>query len=112
MCVILGGVELWNWLALLGRDAAGRMDYQNRSIAFLMEILVRYLEHLAHILVSGVVAPQGGADWNNQALTQAAAEQYNGPQMANLASASVDLVQALSFTSTNEAIGVFRAAAG
>ncbi len=114
MGVMLGGWDCGtgpDWPALLGRDAAGRVDYQNRSIAFLKEIVEPYREHLPHILVSGVVASQGGADWNNQAVTQAAAEQYHGPHVANLALASVDLVQALSFTSTNEAIGVIRAAA-
>ncbi|HEY8592653.1 MAG TPA: homocysteine S-methyltransferase family protein [Sphingomicrobium sp.] len=113
MSVMLGGLDYRaspDWAGLLGIDAVRLADYQHRSVAFLREVAEPYLEKLPHILVSGIVGPQGDAYERNQTVTASSAEAYHGTQMDNLASAGVDLVQAMTFTSSHEAIGVIRAA--
>jgi S-methylmethionine-dependent homocysteine/selenocysteine methylase len=91
-------------------NAATLARYQQRAIDFLREVAEPYRAQLPHLLVCGIVGPQGDAYQRNTQVTQASAEHYHGAQMANLAAAGVDLVQAMTLTSTDEAIGVIRAA--
>lgn len=111
--IVLGGLDYRaspDWAALLGLDAAALADYQQRSIDFLREVAEPYRQRLPHILVAGCVGPQGDAYERNEAVTEASAEAYHSTQMANLAAAGVDLVEGMTFTSGEEAIGVIRAA--
>ena len=111
--ILLGGLDYRaspDWAALLGLDAAALAQYQQRSIQFLRDVAEPYRRRLPHILVAGCVGPQGDAYERNEGVTEASAESYHSTQMANLAAAGVDLVEAMTFTSGEEAIGVIRAA--
>lgn len=113
MGVLLGGLDYRaspDWAGRLGLTAAALAEYQDRSIAFLREVAEPYRERVPHILVSGIVGPQADAYEQNQTVTQASAEAYHTTQMENLARSGVDLVQAMTFTSADEAIGLIRAA--
>ncbi len=48
---------------------------------------------------------------SNQTITAEEAEEYHGEQLATLARAGVDLVEAMTFNSVPEVIGLARAAA-
>lgn len=113
MGAFLGGLDYRaspDWAGRLGLSAAALADYQHRSIAFLRSVAEPYRARLPHILVSGVVGPQGDAYERNQAVTPASAEAYHATQIATLATSDIDLVQAMTFTSGDEAIGLIRAA--
>jgi len=113
MGVVLGGLDYRaspDWAGLLGIDRASLAAYQDRSIAFLRDVAAPYRTQLPHVLISGIVGPQGDAYHRNVTATQASAESYHTAQIANLAAAGVDLVQAMTLTSTEEAIGIIRAA--
>ena len=111
--VLLGGLDYRaspDWAERLGLDAAALADYQRRSIDFLRQVSEPYRKRLPHLLVAGCVGPQGDAYQRNEAVTEASAEAYHATQMANLAAAGVDVVEGMTFTSGEEAIGVIRAA--
>lgn len=113
MGVLLGGLDYRaspDWAALLGLSTSALAEYQRRSIEFLRAMAEPYRERVPHVLVSGIVGPQGDAYERNETITREAAERYHSAQMANLAAARVDVAQAMTFTSAEEAIGVARAA--
>ncbi|MEP6786611.1 MAG: homocysteine S-methyltransferase family protein [Sphingomonadales bacterium] len=113
MGIFLGGLDYRaspDWAGRLGFGPAELADYQHRSIAFLRDVAKPYRSRLPHILISGAVGPQGDAYQRNQAVTQASAEAYHATQIENLALSGVDLVQAMTLTSADEAIGLIRAA--
>jgi homocysteine S-methyltransferase len=115
MGVLLGGLDYRaspDWAGLLGLDAVALAAYQQRSIAFLRDVAEPYRSRLPHVLICGIVGPQGDAYQRNATATRASAESYHATQMANMAAAGVDVVQAMTLTSTEEAIGVIRAARG
>lgn len=113
MGAVLGGLDYRaspDWAGLLGLDAAGLAAYQQRAIAFLRDVSAPYRDRLPHLLICGVVGPQGDAYERNEKADEASAQAYHSVQMATLAAAGVDLVQVMTFSSTAEAIGVIRAA--
>ncbi|MEO7634289.1 MAG: homocysteine S-methyltransferase family protein [Sphingomicrobium sp.] len=113
MGAMLGGLDYRaspDWAGLLGIDAAGLDQFQKRSIEFLQQVAEPYRERLSHVLISGAVGPRGDAYERSLAITPESAEEYHSVQIASLAAAGVDLVQAMTFSSGDEAIGVIRAA--
>lgn len=113
MGMLLGGLDYRaspDWASLLGLDAEALAEYESRSIAFLRDVVEPYRARLPHVLICGIVGPQGDAYQRNVTVTQASAEAYHATQIANLAAARVDLVQAMTLTSSDEAIGVVSAA--
>ncbi|MEA3057580.1 MAG: homocysteine S-methyltransferase, partial [Sphingomonadales bacterium] len=81
MGVMLGGLDYRaspDWAGLLGLDATALADYQHRSISFLREVAEPYRDRLPHMLVSGVIGPQGDAYERNEAVTASSAEAYHG----------------------------------
>jgi homocysteine S-methyltransferase len=113
MGALLGGLDYRaspDWARLLGLDSVALAAYQQRSIAFLRGVAEPYQARLPHVLICGIIGPQGDAYQRNMKVTQASAESYHATQMANLAAAGADLVQAMTLTNPEEAIGVVRAA--
>jgi len=113
MGALLGGLDYRaspDWARRLGLSAAALAEYQHRAIAFLREVAEPYQDKLPNILISGIVGPQGDAYERNETITQASAEAYHAAQIETLAQSGVDLVQAMTFTSSDEAIGLIRAA--
>ena len=113
MGALLGGLDYRaspDWAGKLGIDAAALTDYQCRSIAFLRDVAEPYKGRLPHILICGAVGPQGDAYERNQTVTRESAEAYHATQIQNLVTAGVDLVEAMTFTSAEEAIGLICAA--
>ena len=62
MGVLLGGFDYRaspDWAGLLGLDAVSLAAYQHRSIAFLRNVAEPYRVRLPHVLICGIVGPQG-----------------------------------------------------
>src|SRR5262249_22754163 len=66
---------------------------------------------IPEILFAGVVGPRGDAYGVDRTITADEAEDYHSVQLATLRKADVDLVEAMTFNSVPEAIGLARAAA-
>ncbi len=62
-------------------------------------------------MVAGIVGPRGDAYTLEQRMTPEQSQDYHSTQIATLAKADVDLVEAMTFNSVPEAVGVARAAA-
>ena len=100
-----------DWGSKLGYSAEGLAAAQLRSIDFLREVAEPYRDRLPGLLIGGMVGPRGDAYQLNRTITASDAEEYHSRQIALLKQAGVDLVTAMTFNNTAEAIGVARAAA-
>lgn len=112
--VVVGGLDYRaspDWGALLGYSSESLAEMQLRSIDFLREVAGPYANRVPALLYAGILGPRGDAYQENRTITAEKAEEYHGEQLANLARAGVDLVEAMTFNSVPEAIGLARAAA-
>jgi S-methylmethionine-dependent homocysteine/selenocysteine methylase len=110
----MGGLDYraspdWGTLLGYGREALAEM--QLRAIDFLRDVAKPYQGRLPALLYAGIVGPRGDAYELNRTITVAEAEDYHSEQLANLARAGVDLVEAMTFNGVDEVIGLSRAAA-
>lgn len=111
---LMGGLDYRaspDWAAKLGISPAGLVEFQLRSIEFLRDLARPFRDQVPHILIAGVVGPRGDAYGQDHTITADEAEAYHGVQIETLREAGVDVVNAMTFNSVPEAIGVARAAA-
>jgi S-methylmethionine-dependent homocysteine/selenocysteine methylase len=111
--VVMGGLDYRaspDWAALLGYRGEALAEMQLRSIDFLRDVSRPYHGQVPAILYAGIVGPRGDAYELNQTITASEAEDYHSEQLATLARADVDLVEAMTFNSIDEVIGLARAA--
>ncbi len=112
--VVMGGFDYRaspDWGSLLGYSREALAEMQSRSIDFLRDVARPYEGQVPALLYAGIVGPRGDAYELNKTITAEEAQEYHGEQLANLARAGVDLVEAMTFTSVPEVIGLSRAAA-
>ena len=112
--VVIGGFDYRaspDWAGLIGYDAAALSDMQHRAIQFLRDVTDPYRKDLPDVRIVGMVGPRGDAYQANRTITADEAEEYHATQLATLAEARVDLVEAMTFGSLEEVIGLSRAAA-
>jgi S-methylmethionine-dependent homocysteine/selenocysteine methylase len=111
--VVVGGLDYRaspDWGALLGYSSEQLAEMQMRSIDFLRGVAEPYRAQVPALLYAGIVGPRGDAYETNQTITADEAEEYHGVQLTTLARAGVDLVEAMTFTSVPEMVGLSRAA--
>jgi homocysteine S-methyltransferase len=112
--VLMGGLDYRaspDWGSLLGYSRDALAEMQLRSIDFLREVAKPYEGQVPAVLYAGIVGPRGDAYELNRTITSEEAEEYHSEQLATLARAGVDLVQAMTFNAVPEVIGLARAAA-
>jgi homocysteine S-methyltransferase len=112
--VVMGGLDYRaspDWGTLLGYSRESLADMQMRSIGFLRDVAQPYRDQVPAVMYAGIVGPRGDAYETNRTITAEEAEEYHGEQLATLARAEVDLVEAMTFNSVPEVIGLSRAAA-
>ena len=112
--VVVGGLDYRaspDWGSLLGYSPEALAEMQLRAIDFLREIAGPYAGQVPALMYAGIVGPRGDAYETNETITAEEAEEYHGVQLATLARAGVDLVEAMTFNGVPEAIGLSRAAA-
>lgn len=100
-----------DWAAKLGLDCAALSDLQLRAIDFLRDVAKPFEARLPGLMIAGAVGPRGDAYQLNKTITADEAEDYHSVQIETLKRANVDLVTAMTFNNTEEAVGVSRAAA-
>lgn len=113
-CPLLGGLDYRaspDWGSLLGYSSDALAEMQLRAIDFLRDVARPYAGQVPAIYVAGIVGPRGDAYAADRAITAAEAEDYHSAQLATLACADVDLVEAMTFNNVAEAVGLARAAA-
>jgi len=111
---LVGGLDYRaspDWGHLLGLSEPQLADYQLRSIEFLRTVTGPYEGRLPDVLVSGLVGPRSDAYRGAGPASADDAEEYHSVQIATLRLAEVDLVQAVSISSVEEAVGIARAGA-
>ena len=112
--VVVGGLDYRaspDWGSLLGYSRESLAEMQLRAIDFLREIAGPYAGQVPALMYAGIVGPRGDAYETNETITAEEAEEYHGVQLATLARAGVDLVEAMTFNGVPEVIGLSRAAA-
>jgi homocysteine S-methyltransferase len=110
---VIGGLDYRaspDWGSLLGYSRQSLADMQMRAIDFLRDVALPYEPRLPAILYAGIVGPRGDAYQANRTITAEEAEEYHSVQLATLARAGVDLVEAMTFNGIPEVIGLARAA--
>jgi S-methylmethionine-dependent homocysteine/selenocysteine methylase len=112
--VIVGGLDYRaspDWASLLGYSPEALAEMQLRAIDFLRDMAGPYAGQVPALMYAGIVGPRGDAYETNETITAEEAEEYHGVQLATLARAGVDLVEAMTFNGVPEVIGLSRAAA-
>jgi homocysteine S-methyltransferase len=112
--VLMGGLDYRaspDWGALLGYSHESLAEMQLRAIDFLREVGKPYERQVPALLYAGILGPRGDAYELNRTITAEQAEDYHSVQLATLARAGVDLVEAMTFNSVPEAVGLSHAAA-
>ncbi len=112
--VLVGGFDYRaspDWGSLLGYSRESLAEMQMRAIEFLRDLARPYEGQVPALLYAGIIGPRGDAYEVNRAITAEEAEEYHSEQLATLARAGVDLVEAMTFNSVPEAVGLARAAA-
>ena len=111
---LMGGLDYRaspDWAGLLGYSRESLAEMQMRAIDFRRDVAKPYEGQVPSVMFVGLVGPRGDAYSVNQTITAEEAEDYHAEQIATLAIAHVDIVEALTFNSVPEAVGVARAAA-
>jgi len=100
-----------DWGDLLGYSAGALADANLQALELYREVADEV--GLAHgdVVISGCIGPKGDAYERNDNLTADGAQEYHQAQIDTFASGQADLVTALSLSSSQEAIGIVRAAA-
>ena len=112
--VVMGGLDYRaspDWASLLGYRGDALAAMQLRAIDFLRDVGMPFRDQVPALLYAGIVGPRGDAYELNLTITADEAEEYHSEQLATLARADVDLVEAMTFNSLDEVIGLARAAA-
>ncbi len=85
--------------------------FANRqAVEFASELRDRFSANAQPIVLNGLVGPRGDAYAPEEDIAATEAERYHGEQLGWLAETDVDMVTALTFTQSGEAIGFVRAA--
>ena len=111
---LMGGLDYRaspDWADKIGYSAGRLEDVQLRCVELLREVARPYAGRVPGVLFAGIVGPRGDAYQLNRTITAQEAEEYHAVQLASLAKADVDLVEAMTFNNVPEAVGVARAAA-
>lgn len=100
-----------DWGALLGYSKDGLADMNHKCIELYCECAAEAGLATENTVLSGCLGPKGDAYKLNKGLTTESAESYHREQIETLKAAGVDIITALTLSTTAEAIGIARAAA-
>ena len=99
------------WAAELGYSSEELDGLNRRAIALMESIRQRYESPDTPIVISGCIGPQDDGYNPQGKLSATEAEEYHSTQIATFADTAADMVNAMTMTYSDEAIGVARAAA-
>ncbi len=99
-----------HWAGDLGEDEAFLHQANEESIAFMSSLREEFSGNKKPIVLNAAIGPQGDAYAPEVEVAADQAEEYHAKQLGWLAATDVDMITALTFTQSDEAIGVVRAA--
>ncbi len=99
-----------HWASDLGEDEAFLHQVNEESIAFMSSLREEFSGNKKPIVLNAAIGPQGDAYAPEVEVAADQAEEYHAKQLGWLAATDVDMITALTFTQSDEAIGVVRAA--
>jgi homocysteine S-methyltransferase len=94
----------------LGQGAAALREANLLAVAFAAGLRDDFAANAGPIVINGLIGPRGDAYAPEQEIAAAEAQRYHSEQLGWLAETDVDMVTALTFTQSDEAIGVVRSA--
>ncbi|MEZ0309488.1 MAG: homocysteine S-methyltransferase family protein [Ramlibacter sp.] len=101
-----------DWGARLGHDADAIRRYNTDAVSLMQELRAEYAGRIAGpIVASGCIGPRGDGYIADADLGPEGARRAHQTQADALAAAGVDMLTAITMTTTAEAMGVVRAAA-
>ncbi len=100
-----------DWGALLGYTTQGLAEMNHKCFEPYRECAADAGLTAENTVISGCIGPKGDAYKTNQDLTAESAEDYHRVQIDTFIEADADIVTALTLNTTDEAIGIARAAA-
>ncbi len=98
------------WSEALGSTADELAAINREAIDFIADLRDEFAGNRRPIVLNGVIGPCGDAYAPETRVSAEAAERHHGRQIAWLARTDVDMITALTFTQSSEAIGLVRAA--
>jgi homocysteine S-methyltransferase len=102
----------WDWGTKLGFDGRAMQQVNRDAVALMRELQAEYAARVtAPIVVSGCIGPRGDGYVAGAPMALDDAARVHQPQVDALAAAGVDMITAITMTTSAEAIGVARAAA-
>ncbi len=99
-----------HWADDLGENEEELRQSNRESVALITELRDEFSSNSKPIVLNGVIGPRGDAYAPDALLAADEALEYHSKQIGWLAETEVDMVTALTFTQSDEAIGVVRAA--
>jgi homocysteine S-methyltransferase len=99
-----------HWAGDLDADEQELHDANQDAIAFIAGLRDEFADNGKPIVLNGVIGPRGDAYAPEAEVAASESEEYHARQIGWLAGTEVDMVTALTFTQSDEAIGVVRAA--
>jgi len=99
-----------HWADDLGENEEELHQSNRDSVALITELRDEFSGNKKPIVLNGVIGPRGDAYAPDAILAADEAEAYHSKQIGWLAETEVDMVTALTFTQSDEAIGAVRAA--
>ncbi len=94
----------------LGENTAELREANQAAADFAVELRHKFSSNTGPIVINGLIGPCGDAYVPEHDIAAAEAQSYHSEQLGWLAETEVDMVTALTFTQSDEAIGVVRAA--
>lgn len=99
-----------DWGAKLGHDQAALDAVNRKAIVLMRSIADEWQAKVEPLYVSGCVGPRYDGYRPERSMRIEDAEAYHLPQVAAFAEAGADLVEAMTITSSDEALGIVKAA--
>lgn len=99
-----------HWAKDLGASEDELRAANHESVSFISGLRDEFSSNTKPIVLNALVGPRGDAYAPEQEIAANEAEDYHSLQMGWLAQTEVDMVSALTFTQSDEAIGAVRAA--
>ena len=113
-CGFILDTQTWraqpHFAAALGQSNDELREVNRRAVEFAVALRHRFSTNVGPIVVNGLIGPRGDAYAPEEEIAVAEAERYHRDQLGWLADSDVDMVTALTFAQSEEAIGVVRAA--
>ncbi len=99
-----------HWAEDLAESEQELRQANKHAVEFIATLRDEFSENSRPIVLNGLIGPRGDAYAPEANLAAREAEEYHAKQIGWLAETEVDMVTALTFTQSDEAIGVVRAA--